>query len=61
VGAGQAIVYGAVAAGSWALHRPSRYRYADKSVRGLGKMLWFSQLNFYGLKGAPGHRSPAAR
>jgi len=60
VGAGQAIVYGAVAAGSWALHRPSRYRYADKSVRGLGKMLWFSQLNFYGLKGAPGRSSPAA-
>jgi len=49
VGAAQAGVYGAIAAGLWALHRPERFRYADKAMRGLGKVLWFSVLNFYGL------------
>jgi len=52
VGAGQAIVYGALAAGLWALRQPARYRYADKAMQGVGKMLWSSVLTFYGLKGA---------
>jgi hypothetical protein len=52
VGAGQAVVYGALATGLWALRRPSRYRYADKAMQGVGKMLWSRKLTFYGLKGA---------
>jgi len=51
VGAAQAGIYGAIAAGLWALRRPARFHYADKAMRGLGKMLWFSVLNFYGLQG----------
>jgi glycosyltransferase involved in cell wall biosynthesis len=52
VGAAQASIYGVIAAALWALQRPSRFRYADKAVQGLGKVLWFSVLNFYGLQDA---------
>jgi glycosyltransferase involved in cell wall biosynthesis len=51
VGAAQAGAYGAITAGLWALRRPARFHYADKAMRGLGKVLWFSVLNFYGLQG----------
>ena len=52
VGAAQMSVYGAVATGLWILRRPARFAYADKAMRGLGKVLWPSRLTFYGLKGA---------
>jgi glycosyltransferase involved in cell wall biosynthesis len=52
LGAAQAIVYSAMAAVLWALRRPARYRFADKAMQGLGKMLWSRPLNFYGLNGA---------
>jgi glycosyltransferase involved in cell wall biosynthesis len=52
VGAAQLSVYGAIATSLWALRRPARFRYADKAMRGLGKVLWASPLNFYGLNGA---------
>ncbi len=52
VGAAQAGFYGVIAAGLWALRRPARFQYADKALRGLGKVLWFSVLTFYGVPGA---------
>jgi hypothetical protein len=52
VGAAQLSLYGAMAAGLWALRRPARFRCADMAMRGLGKLLWPSVLTFYGLKGA---------
>jgi glycosyltransferase involved in cell wall biosynthesis len=52
VGAAQASLYGAISAILWALRRPSRFRYADKAMRGLGKVAWANVLSFYGLKGA---------
>jgi glycosyltransferase involved in cell wall biosynthesis len=51
VGAAQVGVYGPIAAALWALRRPARFRYADKAMQGLGKMLWFTVLTFYGLSG----------
>jgi len=51
VGAAQVSFYGAITAGLWALRRPARFHYADKAMRGLGKVLWLSVLNFYGLQG----------
>jgi glycosyltransferase involved in cell wall biosynthesis len=50
VGAAQLSVYGAISAALWMLRRPARFRYADKAMRGLGKVLWATTLNFYGLK-----------
>jgi glycosyltransferase involved in cell wall biosynthesis len=52
IGAAQAGLYGVIAAGLWALRRPVRFHYADKAMRGLGKLVWFSVLNFYGLQDA---------
>jgi glycosyltransferase involved in cell wall biosynthesis len=52
VGAAQASFYGAIAATLWTLRRPARFQYADKAMRGLGKMLWARVLNFYGLPNA---------
>jgi glycosyltransferase involved in cell wall biosynthesis len=52
VGAAQASFYGAIAAALWVLRRPARFHYADRAMRGLGKVLWFSRLNFYGLPDA---------
>jgi len=52
VGAAQASLYGVIAAGLWALRRPARFHYADRALRGLGKVLWFSVLTFYGVPGA---------
>jgi len=57
VGVAQASLYGAIALALWATRHPARFTYADKAMRGLGKVLWFSVLNFYGLqsggRGAP--------
>jgi succinoglycan biosynthesis protein ExoM len=50
VGVAQAGFYAAIAVGLWALQRPARFHYADKAMRGVGKVLWFSVLNFYGLQ-----------
>jgi glycosyltransferase involved in cell wall biosynthesis len=52
VGAAQAGFYGAIASALWALRRPARFHFADKAMRGLGKVLWFSLLTFYGLQDA---------
>jgi succinoglycan biosynthesis protein ExoM len=52
VGVAQAGLYGAMTAALWALQRPARFRYADKTMRGLGKVLWANVLTFYGLKNA---------
>ena len=50
VGAGQAVVYGVVAAGQWLLRRPARVDWTDRAVRGLGKLLWMRPFvpEFYG-------------
>ena len=50
VGAGQAVVFGAVAAAQWLLRRPARADWTDRAVRGLGKLLWMKPFvpEFYG-------------
>ena len=48
IGAGQVAVYGIVAAALWIARRPERYAFADKTARGLGKVVWISFLRFYG-------------
>jgi glycosyltransferase involved in cell wall biosynthesis len=48
IGAGQAVVYGAVALGLWMARSPKRYSYADRAARGVGKVFWTSFLRFYG-------------
>ncbi|WP_296819178.1 glycosyltransferase family 2 protein [Brevundimonas sp.] len=50
VGAGQAVVFGAVAAAHWILRRPSRADWTDRAVRGLGKLFWMKPFvpEFYG-------------
>ncbi len=48
VGAGQLALYGGSAAGLWVLRRNAWVVMADRAVRGLGKIIWFVTLNFYG-------------
>ncbi len=48
IGAGQVMVYGAVTAALWIARRPQRYAFADKTARGLGKVVWISVMRFYG-------------
>lgn len=48
VGAGQAGIYGALAAGAFAARAPSRMQMLDRCVRGLGKVLWWNTQRFYG-------------
>jgi glycosyltransferase involved in cell wall biosynthesis len=48
IGAAQAAVYGAAAAGLWALRSPKRLPLADRAVRGLGKVIWWVTPKFYG-------------
>lgn len=48
IGVGQAVVYGAVAAGLWLARSPRRYTYADRAARGVGKIFWTNFLHFYG-------------
>jgi len=52
VGVGQAGFYGVITAALWASRRPARFLYADKTMRGLGKVIWANVLNFYGLQRA---------
>ncbi|GJL97842.1 MAG: glycosyl transferase [Hyphobacterium sp.] len=56
VGAGQAVVYGTVAAVLWTIGAPHRARMLDKAVRGLGKVFWGGPFNlaFYGSAALPG-------
>jgi hypothetical protein len=51
VGAGQSLVFGALAAAKWLARAPDRADALDRAVRGLGKLLWFSPFKprFYGL------------
>jgi hypothetical protein len=51
VGLGQAVVFGAVAAGKWLARAPGRAEALDRAARGLGKLLWFPPFKpkFYGL------------
>ncbi len=51
VGAGQALVFGAMAAMKWLTGAPDRAFTLDRAARGLGKLLWFPPFKrkFYGL------------
>ncbi len=51
VGVAQALVFGALAALTWAARRPDRAFAMDRAARGLGKVLWFPPFKprFYGL------------
>ena len=50
VGVGQALVYGVMAGGMYAVRAKRRAFMLDKAARGLGKILWFPpfELKFYG-------------
>ena len=48
VGAAQVASYGVITAALWICRRPARYTFADRTARGLGKVVWFSFLRFYG-------------
>lgn len=48
VGAAQGALFGAAAAGAWALRRDNALDLADRAARGLGKVLWFRPQKFYG-------------
>ena len=48
IGAGQFLVYGAMALGYWMVRSPRRYGYADLAARGVGKIFWTNFLRFYG-------------
>ncbi len=50
IGAGQAVIYGALALVQWGLRRPSRAFMMDAAARGLGKVFWGQRfrINFYG-------------
>ncbi len=50
VGAGQALVFGAVAAVKWATGAGDRAQALDRAARGLGKLCWFGpfKIRFYG-------------
>ncbi len=67
VGVGQSLVFGMIAVALLIARSPSRARYFDKFVQGLGKFLWFGafDLKFYGrsaLEAAPqaGNRPSSA-
>jgi glycosyltransferase involved in cell wall biosynthesis len=51
VGAGQTVVFGAMALLKWLAHTPDRAFALDRAARGLGKLLWFPPFKrkFYGL------------
>lgn len=50
IGAGQAAVYGAVAAACWLARSPARADWTDRAARGLGKLFWMKAFEprFYG-------------
>jgi len=48
IGAGQTLVYGAVAAGAFLLRRRDRAYWLDRAARGLGKVIWWKSFRFYG-------------
>lgn len=50
IGAGQAAVYGAVAALCWLARSPARAEWTDRAARGLGKLFWMKAFEprFYG-------------
>ena len=48
VGAAQAALFGAATTVAFALHRPNRFDMADRTARGLGKLLWRTPTRFYG-------------
>jgi succinoglycan biosynthesis protein ExoM len=52
VGAGQAAVFGAATVLAFLLRRPDRFFLADRTARGLGKMLWRTPTRFYGRAAA---------
>ena len=54
IGAGQSIVYGAVAAALLVTgRRGGSAAFADRAVRGLGKVLWLFEIRLYGLAASP--------
>lgn len=48
VGAAQAALFGLIAVCAAALQSDLRLRFADRAMRGLGKLLWFRPQKFYG-------------
>ena len=60
IGAGQVLIYGATALVLMALQRPAWIDVMDQAARGLGKVLWFRNVAFYGRGAAKFARAGAA-
>ncbi len=48
IGAAQALAFGLVAAGKWLARAEDRASASDQAARGLGKALWWVNIQFYG-------------
>ena len=54
IGSAQAVVYGATAAALFVVGRRSgAAEFADRAVRGLGKLFWLFEVRLYGLAASP--------
>jgi glycosyl transferase family 2 len=54
IGAGQALAFGVLAAGKWLVRAEDRAWTLDRAARGLGKALWWVNIQFYGLTASGG-------
>ena len=48
IGSGKLGLNGLIYGGKWIVRADDRAEYLDRAVRGLGKVLWWKNLNFYG-------------
>ena len=48
IGLGQLTVYGLIGGLAWALRLPNRAQLLEPAVRGAGKIIWWTKLEFYG-------------
>lgn len=61
IGLGQVVVYGLIGGAAWALRLKNRAQLLDPAVRGAGKIIWWTKLEFYGAwmeKQTRGHKAP---
>lgn len=61
VGAAQTVLFGAAALVLLGLSRPRALAFADRAARGLGKLVWFRRLKFYGQRAAKRGELASAR
>ncbi len=63
IGLGQLTVFGLIGGLAWALRLPNRAQLLDPAIRGAGKIIWWTKLEFYGAwmeKQTRGQKAPEA-